>query len=140
MLEVDLEKVCFIVVKAHELDVKVDVTEPAPGSNAADDECREILEDYADDATRQELREFLEALNTDETANVVALMWLGRGDFDAKEWKSALREAYRVQTEHGHGPDYLIGTPLLANYLEEGLSQLGLSCEGIETGVRRGTS
>ena len=134
MLEVDLEKVCFIIVKARELDVKVEVTEPDPGSNAADDDFRGVLEDYADDATQQELRAFLTALNTDEMANIVALTWLGRGDFDAKEWPSALKEAYRVQTEHGHGADYLLGTPLLADYLEEGLSQLGLSCEGEEMG------
>ena len=134
MLEVDLEKVCFIIVKARELDVKVEVTEPDPGSNAADAGFRGVLEDYAEDATQQELRGFLAALNTDEMANIVALMWLGRGDYDAKEWSAALKEASRVQVEHGHGADYLLGTPLLADYLEEGLSQLGLSCEGLEIG------
>jgi hypothetical protein len=30
--------------------------------------------------------------------------------------------------------DYLTGTPLLADYLEEGLSQLGYSLEGFEIG------
>jgi hypothetical protein len=134
MLEIDLEKICFIIIKAREFDVKVEVTEPDPGSNPTDDASSSVLEDYADDATRQELREFLGALNADEMANVVALMWLGRGDYDVKEWKSALKEANRVQTEHGHGPDYLIGTPLLADYLEEGLSQMGLSCESVELG------
>jgi hypothetical protein len=30
--------------------------------------------------------------------------------------------------------DYLIGTPLLADYLEQGLSQLGYSLEDFEVG------
>jgi Protein of unknown function (DUF3775) len=30
--------------------------------------------------------------------------------------------------------DYLIGTPLLGDYLEEGLSQLGYSIEDLEIG------
>ena len=37
---ISTEKVCFIIVKAREFDVKDTVTEPDPGSNAADDEQR----------------------------------------------------------------------------------------------------
>jgi Protein of unknown function (DUF3775) len=134
MLEMNLEKICFAIVKAREFQAKVEVVEPVPGSNPSDEDFREILEDYADDATYEELRAHLDALNADEMASLVALMWIGRGDFDAKEWKAALSEAYRAQDEHGHGADYLIGTPLLADYLEEGLSQFGRSCEGVEIG------
>ena len=50
-LNVNLEKVCFIIVKAREFDAKVDPVEPEPGSNPSDDQEREILEDYADDPT-----------------------------------------------------------------------------------------
>ena len=33
-----------------------------------------------------------------------------------------------------HAVAYLLGTPLRADYLEEGLSQFGLSCEDFELG------
>lgn len=132
MLQVDPEKVCFVIIKARQFHAKVEVVEPAPASNQSDEEFREVLEDYADDATYQELRAHLASLNTDEMASLVALMWIGRGDFDKADWRAALAEAYRAQNEHG--PDYLIGTPLLADFLEEGLSQIGLSCEGYELG------
>ena len=44
----------------------------------------------------------------------------------------ALEEAGRIHDEKE--TDYLIGTPLLADYLEEGLSQLGYSLEDFEIG------
>jgi hypothetical protein len=132
MLQIDPEKVCFIIIKARQFHAKVEVVEPAPGSNPSDEDFREVLEDYSDDATYQELHDHLTSLNSDEMASLVALMWVGRGDFDRAEWTAALAEAYRAQSKHG--PDYLIGTPLLADFLEEGLSQFGLSCEGYELG------
>ena len=33
-----------------------------------------------------------------------------------------------------HTADYLLGTPLRADFLEEGLSQFGRSCEEFEVG------
>ena len=53
-------------------------------------------------------------------------MWLGRGDFGVEEWESALQQAREAWTPRT--ADYLIGTPLVADYLEEGLSELGYSC------------
>ena len=60
------EKVCFVVVKAREFDVKVDPVEPDPGSDAIDDGEGEILQDYADDPTLAELRSAIAELNEDE--------------------------------------------------------------------------
>ena len=33
-----------------------------------------------------------------------------------------------------HTADYLLGTPLLADFLEEGLAQFGLSCAEFQLG------
>jgi hypothetical protein len=57
----------------------------------------------------------------------VALMWLGRGDYDLEEWEDALEQAR--ESWSAHTAEYLIATPLVADYLEEGLSMHGYSCE-----------
>ena len=63
---------------------------------------------------------------------LLALTWLGRGDYSKEDWREALKEARRIHDEKE--TDYLIGTPLLADYLEEGLSQLGYSIQDFEIG------
>lgn len=136
MLNMDSAKVCFIIVKARELHAKVPVENPVedgspePASNASDEGFRSILEDFASDATYQELHEFLDALNSDERIEILALMWLGRGDYDIKEWAEAVAEAENAVS--ASEPEYLIGTPLLSDYLEEGLNQHGYSCSDYE--------
>jgi hypothetical protein len=126
MLTVSLEKVCYVIAKARELDVKV-----AP-EELDDDGMGRILEDYADDPTLEELRSFLRAQSDDELKELLALVWIGRGDYGADEWQEVLNQVQDVREKHT--VDYLIGTPLLADYLEEGLSQFGHSCEDYEIG------
>jgi Protein of unknown function (DUF3775) len=131
-MNVNLEKVCFIIVKAREFDAKVDPVEPEPGSNPADDDEREVLEDYADDPTLEELRTAIETLDDDELIDVIALTWVGRGDFSRAEWANA--RALAGERHRQHSADYLTGIPTLGDYLEEGLAELGYSCEDYEAG------
>ena len=125
-----LDKVCFIIIKAREFDVKEDAETEEDGSNPADDDMREVLANYPDDATYQELKSFLQDMNEDEMADLIALSWLGRGDYTGKEWAEAQRESRTVIDKKA--TDYLLGIPLLADFLEEGLNELGLSCEDVE--------
>jgi hypothetical protein len=119
-----------VIAKARELDVKV---EPEELDDASDDDMMQrILEDYADDPTFEELRSFLLDQSDDELKELLALAWLGRGDFTIEEWRSGLSRVRDVRRYHT--ADYLLGTPLLADFLREGLSQLGLSCEEFELG------
>ena len=121
MLTISPEKVCYVIAKARELDVKVAAEE-------LDDEgMGRILEDYADDPTFEEIKSFLEAQGDDELRELLALAWVGRGDFGADEWQDALSQVQDVREKHT--VDYLLGTPLLPDYLEEGLAQFGHSCE-----------
>lgn len=69
-------------------------------------------------------------LNEDELADLLTLAWLGRGDFNRPEWPEMHAEAQRLDPRKT--PAYLIETPLIADYLSDGLSALGLSCEGEE--------
>jgi hypothetical protein len=118
----------FIIVKAREFDAKVEPVEDDPGSNAADDAEREVLEDYADDATLAELREAIEDLNEDEIIDLIAIAWVGRGDFGRAEWKEA--RALASERHRGRTSSYLLGMPALGDYLEEGLAELGIT--GVE--------
>ena len=92
MPDISTEKVCFIIVKARELDVKVAPEELDEGSNPTDDAMQRILEDYADDPTREELRSFLAAQSDDELRELVALAWIGRGDYEASDWDDVLSD------------------------------------------------
>jgi hypothetical protein len=129
-LDISTEKVCFIIVKAREFDAKVAPVEQDPGSNPADDGESEILEDHDDDATEAELRAAIDDLNADEIGDLLALTWVGRGDFDRQEWESAKTQARERQRRDS--TDYLVGTPTLGDFLEEGLAALGHSCEEFE--------
>ena len=131
MLTIPLEKLAYIIEKAREFDAEVpsDIEE---GSNAADDDERQILLDTPDNPTVQELRAAIDGLNIDEREELLALVWLGRGDYDAENWSEALRQVRQTQTSTETA--YLLGTPLLADYLEEGMSALGLSLEDFQRG------
>jgi hypothetical protein len=128
--EISTEKVCYVIVKARELNVKVAPEDLDDASNPTDDGMHRILEDYADDPTYEELKSFLAAQSDDELKELVALTWIGRGDYDADDWEDVLGEVQDVREKHTI--DYLLGTPLLADYLEEALSQFGLSCDDVE--------
>jgi len=129
-LNISGEKVCFIITKAREFDAKVEPVEPDPGSNPADTGEREVLEDYADDATAAELREAIENLNEDEIVDLIAMVWLGRGDYSVSEWDEARRLA--GERHRRHSANYLMGIPELGDFLEEGFTLLGHDCTEFE--------
>jgi hypothetical protein len=81
-LNINPDKVFYIVVKAREFDAKVDPAGLDTGSNPADDAEREVLEDYPDDTETEELQAAIDQLTEDEVIDLIALAWVGRGDFD----------------------------------------------------------
>ena len=130
-LAVDPETVCFLIVKAREFDVKVDPQDDESVSSPTDDgDDIDVLEDRRDDPTYAEIMGTLEALNEDELSDLVAMTWIGRGDFDRDDWEDAKEQARQRGTKGT--AEYLLGTPLLGDYLESGFSDLGYSCEDIE--------
>jgi hypothetical protein len=129
-IKISAEKVCFIAVKAREFDVKVEPVEPDPASNPADDAEREVLEDYAGDLTLQELQQAIADLNDEETIDLIAIAWVGRGDFDRDDFESA--RILAAERHRSNSAPYLTGIPSLGDFLENGLSELGYSCEDVE--------
>jgi len=125
-LEVNPETVRFIINRMRQFQAKEGVTFPDPG----DDWSRQILADYADDPVVIEVRNAIDDLDPDQQVELVALMWIGRGDFGGDEWEAARAQAQESWNERT--ADYLIGTPLVADFLEEGLDQIGFGDEGYE--------
>jgi len=131
-LTISPEKVCFIIIKAREFDAKDEVTEPDPGSNPSDDMGVEVLEEHSDDPVVEEITSLINSLSEDEQIDLVALTWLGRDDYSAADWTTVREEAARAHNQRT--AEYLLGTPLLGDFLEQGLSMLGYSCEEFEIG------
>jgi hypothetical protein len=82
-----------------------------------------LAEEKADNLMAEELSELINDLNVDEAAELIALMWIGRGDYDASEWAEALAEAR--QRGNKRTAKYLLGMPMLGDWLEEGLEAVG---------------
>lgn len=132
MLTISPEKVCYIIVKAREFDVKDADTELEEGSNPADDLAVGVLEEHAGDPTYEELMGALRELNRDELLDVAGLLWIGRGDFDASQWDDA--RANGAEYPDLRLAQYIVGTPLFGDFLEEGLAAFDISCEEFEIG------
>ncbi|HXL71581.1 MAG TPA: DUF3775 domain-containing protein [Rhizomicrobium sp.] len=122
-LDIPTDRLGFIILKAREYDVKEGDSDPDEGSNPTDDGNMDVLTDNGDDPVREELLGAIRELNDDERVQLVALAWLGRGTYDLSEWRTALdtaRSEHRKRTA-----EYLLGLPLLGDYLEDGLSMFG---------------
>ena len=122
-LSISPEKVCYIIAKAREFDAKDVVTDPEDGSNPTDDAMVAVLEDHRDDPVVQEVAAAIFAMTEDEQVDLVTLAWLGRGDGSLEDWNELRDEAARGTAS------YLLGMPLLADYLDEALAQFGHSCD-----------
>src|ERR1700742_4216269 len=119
-LDIPTDKLGFIILKAREYDVKEGDSDPDEGSNPTDDGDTDGLTDNGDDPVREELVGAIRDLNEEERVQLVALAWLGRGTYDLTEWRTALdtaRSEHRKRTA-----EYLLGLPLLGDYLEDGLA------------------
>src|SRR5882757_4281862 len=122
-LAISAEKVGFLIEKMREFDVKEGVSDPDSGSNGADDEMIDVLEDNGEDPVVREITGFINALTEDEQIDLVALMRLGRGAIE--EWNDLRREA--AEGRNGRTARYLLGEPMLGDLLAEGLDEFGLT-------------
>ncbi len=129
-LNIGLDKIQDIVLKAREFDQEEFPDDADPGAefDVADD--REERLDEGDDPTEAELRALIDDLNDDEVVDLIALVWIGRGDFGIDELGEA-RDLAR-ERHQGSSSKYLMGIPTLAEYLAEGLASAGYDLEGLE--------
>lgn len=121
MLEITPDKIAHVIIRAREFDSGVD-----PWAHSGQ---------RTGHGTETELTEFIAALNDDEKASLVAVMWIGRDTFGADELAEAILTAKtenRTPTE-----TYLLGEPQLADYLEAGMEALGLSPAAAEDELQK---
>ena len=120
-LNLPLDRVSFIILKAREYDVKEEGADPDTGSNPIDDGQTDVLTDNGEDPVREELLGAIRSLNEDERMRLVALAWVGRGTYSKEEWREAIDTA---RSEHSRRTaEYLLSMQLLGDYLEDGLAQ-----------------
>jgi hypothetical protein len=100
----------------HEVEIDADAHDPHHHDGLAEEE--------TEDLTERELRQIIRELNVDEAAELIALTWIGRGDYDAAEFSDAVAEARQRNYRPAR---YLLGIPLLGDYLEEGLEAIGVA-------------
>jgi hypothetical protein len=127
-LNIGTDTVSTIITMARLFDSESELTEPDTDEVDAELsglETGEVRGQSSGDSLSDELREVIDGLNDDEVIDLIALAWVGRGDFRRDDWEEAralARERHRV-----HSADYLMGMPALGDYLEEGLATLGHS-------------
>jgi len=129
-LTVSLETICRLIVRARELEAQVPAIEADDEEDPTDtDDPLAVLEDESNDVVEDEVRALIDDLAEDEAIEVLALAFVGRGTFDASEWEEALEAA----GEDGNDgvAEQLLDMPMLAAYLDAGLSAFDLSCDGI---------
>lgn len=121
----DRRALAFIALKAKAFDALVGADDPTDASDAADDRFVDALEDEADNPAQRELAAAIAGLDADAKGALVALTWLGRGDYEAEDWDEALIAAR--ERAQGSTARYLMGVPLLGDYIEGGADKLGIS-------------
>lgn len=128
LLSISLEKVCFVVVMAREFDVEEEETDSE--SDPSEERAAPLLVEEDQNPIEEELVEFINDMSVDEQIDLVAIAWLGRGDGSIADWDDLRQQATDAHSEHT--ATYLLGMPLLPDYLSEGLAAFGYSCEESE--------
>jgi hypothetical protein len=124
-LAIAVDKISFLIEKTREFDVKEATTDPDSGSNPTDDNMIDVLEDDGCDPVMHEIADFINGMTEDEQIDLIALMRLGRGDGGIEEWNDLRRDAAEMRGRRT--ARYLLGEPLVSDYLAEGLDAFGLN-------------
>lgn len=127
MLETNPDTVCRLVELARTLQGSEPATTADPLNSPADDWGEQVLAGQPDSPMRGEFTEIIKDLEPDQQQEVVALLWLGRGDYSIEEWSDALGEAQRLWSPET--AEYLLRHPMLADHLQEALDAHGYSCQ-----------
>jgi hypothetical protein len=124
-LNLNRDIVQLIIDAAHEFTTQADVTFPEEPEVFDEQWAAQSTGPLSRDPYYTELINKIEDLEPDQQVSLVALMWLGRGDYSIEEWPEAL--AFAEETWTDHTATYLIGVSLLADYLQEGVDQIDAS-------------
>jgi hypothetical protein len=133
-LQISAEKVAWLILKLEAYEGKVAPYDTdAENDNPGEDEIADALENRNDDPVVAEIVDFIQSLDEDEETDLVALMWVGRGTYTVDEWAEARRTARSERTSSTAG--YILGSPLAADELAEGLNAFGIDPAEVEANV-----
>jgi hypothetical protein len=127
MLHIPLEAICYIIAKTRALQVKEDVVIPDSPSGPSEDWALQVLADHSGDYTLAEFVDCVGEMNQRQRAELIALMWVGRGDYPIEDWEQAVDDA--IGDHSVRAAAYLLSHPMVSDDLEEGLIAHGYSCE-----------
>jgi hypothetical protein len=127
-LGVSLETVATVVDLARSIQGKEE-TDPDQVMEDANSEAA-LLQETPDDMTEDSLRQFIDALNEDEQAAMIALAWIGRGDYGPEDWDEA--RSLAAERNESDAASYLLEMDMLGDLLAEGVASFGLSIEDVE--------
>jgi hypothetical protein len=140
MQDLKPEFVCQVIAHARELNAGSalfpDDDDSGEGRSPGGfefDETRATMErhkEHEHDPSYQELERLIGTLSTDEIYELIALVWLGRGDGTADDWDDLVDQALDRRADRT--ASYLLEMPLLAEYLTDGLEEFGFSVEDFE--------
>ncbi len=119
-MALDFDKVRELILHVRAYDAKDEVLDGSGDPESGED--ADLMRTNADDPDRAVMAQLIAALDEDAQAELVALFWVGRGDFYAEEFEDAAREAKRSKTTPTE--DYLLGAPLLGDHLEAGIDAM----------------
>lgn len=126
-LHIRLETLCTLIDLAREFQAKEQVVFPDTTESSGDDWAMQMLADHASDPTLAEFQGIVEDMGERQRAELVALMWVGRGDYSVEEWEDAVDEA--LGDFSIRAAEYVLAHPMVSDHLEEGLIAFDLSCE-----------
>src|SRR5271169_4106443 len=119
MFTITLDLIAVIVIAARDCEAEekaLNRRKPASGAPPATPAADHLF-DLIADLTRTELNELL------------ALAWMGRGDFEPDALPEALRQASKIISTHPAA--YVARLPGLADYLRSALTSLGYHVGGL---------
>jgi len=124
---IPLDTLCSLIDLAREFHAKEEVVFPEVPSSPTDDWAMQVLADHADDLNVAEFNSIVNDMSERQRSELVALMWVGRGDYGSEEWEEAVDEALGDFSIRAAA--YVLAHPMVSDHLEEGMIAFNLSCE-----------
>lgn len=122
-LGISLEIVATVV------DLANAVQDAEEGLLSGEDDEEEDEED--EEISEEMLTDFIDELNEEQQVALIALAWVGRGDYEPEDWEEALKLAAE-RNARGDASTYLAGMEGLGDLLSEGVGAFGLAIEEVE--------
>lgn len=121
------ETLCSLIALAREFQAKEQVCFPHEGESSSEDWALQMLADHGNDYNVSEFRSIVRDFSERQRAELVALMWLGRGDYAVEDWEEAVDDA--VGDYSIRAAEYVLAHPMVSDHLQEGLIALEDPCD-----------